>query len=190
VKPNIGGSGAGILRVESAAELSNAVHEDRITPSLDGVLLLQEYHPPRNGSIVRVETLAGRTLYGIRIHMDAGAGFNLCPADLCRTVDGAALETEACPVGAANAGLQVERFDPPAQIRAEVERLAAEASLDLGGIECLESARDGERYYYDINALSNFVAGPARVLGFDPHVQLVDMLVRRAGSVRSVPVAA
>jgi hypothetical protein len=30
--------------------------------------------------------------------------------------------------------------------------------------------------YYDINALSNFVADATRVIGFDPHAKLVDFL--------------
>lgn len=38
--------------------------------------------------------------------------------------------------------------------------------------------RDGQRYYYDINALSNFVADAPRVLGFDPFVRLADWLDR------------
>ena len=36
--------------------------------------------------------------------------------------------------------------------------------------------RDGTRVYYDINALSNFVADAPRVVGFDPHARLVDFL--------------
>jgi hypothetical protein len=36
--------------------------------------------------------------------------------------------------------------------------------------------RDGSRVYYDINALSNFVADAPRVIGFDPHERLVDFL--------------
>jgi hypothetical protein len=30
--------------------------------------------------------------------------------------------------------------------------------------------------FYDINALSNFVASPLQVLGWDPHERLVDYL--------------
>lgn len=181
VKPNIGGSGAGIVRFDSPAELEAAVAEDRVPPSIDGILLLQEFHPPLGDSIVRVETLEARYLYGIRVHIGAGAGFDLCPADICKDVRGHTLTTEACPAGAANAGLRVEGYEPPGRIRGEVERIAAAAHLDVGGIEYLESARDGRRYYYDVNALSNFVADPVRVVGFDPTERLVDALVARAG---------
>jgi hypothetical protein len=180
VKPNIGGSGAGIVRFDSLDPLVAAVESDAIPRSLDGILLLQEFHPPEGGSIVRVETLEGRYLYGIRVHIGADAGFDLCPADICRDVKGARLETAACPAGAAKSGLSVEAFVPPFPIRREVERIARASSLDVGGIEYLDSERDGRRYYYDVNALSNFVADPVRVVGFDPTVQLVDVLVERA----------
>jgi hypothetical protein len=51
--------------------------------------------------------------------------------------------------------------------------------LDVGGVELLESERDGEVYFYDINALSNFVADAPRIVGFDPTQCLVDALARR-----------
>ena len=127
-----------------------------------------------------METLLGRYLYGIRIHLGDGAGFDLCPADVCKTVGGEDLVSAACPVGAAKAGLTVEAFTPPPEIVRQVERIARAADIDVGGIEYLESARDGRLYFYDINALSNFVADPVRVVGFDPTARLVDALVARA----------
>jgi glutathione synthase/RimK-type ligase-like ATP-grasp enzyme len=181
VKPNIGGSGAGIVRFDGFLELVSSIDAGRIAAGLDGTLLLQEYHPPRGSSIVRVETLEGRYLYGIRIHLGEGAGFDLCPADVCKTVDGQDLASAACPAGAAKAGLTVEAYAPPAEIVRQVERIAQAAGLDVGGIEYLESARDGRFYFYDINALSNFVADPVHVVGFDPTERLVDALVARAG---------
>jgi hypothetical protein len=69
-----------------------------------------------------------------------------------------------------------------AHIVSAVERIAAAAHIDVGGIEYLESERDGQLYFYDINALSNFVAEPQTVLGFDPTSRLVDALERRAAS--------
>lgn len=189
VKPNVGGSGAGIVRFEARDELTAAAAEGTIPRGLDGTLLLQEYHPPRGSSIVRVETLEGRFLYGIRIHLAQDAGFDLCPADVCKTVEGETLTSAACPAGAAKAGLSVEAFDPPADAIRTVERIAAAARLDVGGIEYLESERDGRRYFYDVNALSNFVADPVRVLGFDPTERLVDALEARAATVDPIAAA-
>ena len=182
VKPNVGGSGAGIVRFDDDPELVSAVDSGRIGGGVDGVILLQEYHAPLGSSIVRVETLEGRYLYGIRIHLGDGAGFDLCPADVCKTVDGDELVSAACPIGAAKVGLTVEAYTPPSEVVRQVERIAQAAAIDVGGIEYLESARDGRLYFYDINALSNFVADPVRVVGFDPTELLVDALVARAGT--------
>jgi len=73
VKPNVGGSGAGIIRFDNYFALVEAVYEKRIDAGLDGVLLLQEYHRPAGNSIVRVETLDGEYLYGIRQPLRAPA---------------------------------------------------------------------------------------------------------------------
>jgi len=61
-----------------------------------------------------------------------------------------------------------------------VERIAGAASLDVGGIEYIVDDRDGSLMYYDINALSNFVADAPRIIGFDPHERLVDYLEQEA----------
>jgi len=180
-KPNVGGSGAGIVRFDDKAQLKAAVEEGRIVGGLDGIWLLQEYHRPRGESVVRVETLAGRYLYGIRVHLGDEGGFDLCPADICRTSRGEALEaTAACPVETQKRGLTVEAYTPPPEIIAAVERIAKGTSLDVGGIEYLVSERDGQTYFYDINALSNFVSDGPRVVGFDPFAKLVDELIARA----------
>jgi len=39
--------------------------------------------------------------------------------------------------------------------------------------------RDGSARFFDINALSNFVARPLDVLGWDPNERLVDYLLER-----------
>jgi len=178
-KPNIGGSGAGIRKYETPEELAAAIESGAIDRGLDGVLLVQEFHRPRSGVITRIETLNGSFLYGIRLHLGEGAGFDLCPADICQTVGGEAISSAACPAGSQKAGIRVERFDPPAPIVRTVERIVRTAGIDVGGVEYLESERDGGIYFYDINALSNFVADPVSVIGFDPTARLVDALAAR-----------
>ena len=71
---------------------------------------------------------------------------------------------------------------PPASIVAQVEAIAQRAALDVGGIEYLVDDRDGRHYFYDINALSNFVADAPRVVGFDPWERFVDYLEGRVPS--------
>jgi biotin carboxylase len=180
-KPNVGGSGAGIVRFDDKAQLEAAVEEGRIAGGLDGIWLLQEYHRPRGGHIVRVETLGGKYLYGIKVHLGDEGGFDLCPADICRTNRGEQLDaTAACPVESVKRGLTVEGYTPPKEIISAVERIAHGTTLDVGGIEYLVSDRDGQTYFYDINALSNFVSDGPRVVGFDPFAKLVDELIDRA----------
>ncbi|HEX8430601.1 MAG TPA: hypothetical protein VF625_04905, partial [Longimicrobium sp.] len=129
--------------------------------------------------IVRVEVLGGEYLYGIRIYTP-GNSFDLCPADVCQRVDGAELERAACALDAPKNGLRVEGYEPSAEIRDQVERIMRAASIDVGGIEYMIDSRDGKLLYYDINALSNFVADAPRVVGFDPFARLADYLEREA----------
>jgi hypothetical protein len=179
VKPNIGGSGAGVVRFDNRADLEAAAREGRVQLGVDHVGLVQEFVPARGGFITRVETLNGKYLYAIRVHL-SGETFNLCPADICQppasTSPGSQKLAGACAVDAAKTGLRVEGVRPPDDIIADVERTVAAAGIDVGGIEYMVDDRDGRPYFYDINALSNFVADAPRVIGFDTFVTLVDYL--------------
>lgn len=183
IKANIGGSGAGIVRYENEVALAGAVERGEVDLGVDGVALVQESAPLRNGHIVRVETLGGKYLYAIKVYPAVGS-FDLCPADACQTTNGVELVRGACAVDAPKTGLRVERYEPPVAIIEQVEAISRRASLDIGGIEYLVDDRDGKHYFYDINALSNFVADPVNVLGFDPWAKLVDYLVERAGGTK------
>jgi hypothetical protein len=48
--------------------------------------------------------------------------------------------------------------------------------MDVCGIEYVVDDRNGEAYFYDLNALSNFVADAPNLIGFDPFVNLVDLI--------------
>jgi biotin carboxylase len=178
VKANIGGSGAGITRFDDAESLAEAARTGRIDLGLDRTALVQELAPLRDGHITRVEVLDGKFLYGINVY-PAEDSFNLCPADICQTTDGQQLSRTACAVDAQKNGMRVEEFKPSREIIREVERIAARVELDVGGIEYLIDDRDGRHYFYDINALSNFVADGRNVVGFDPFERLVDYLAER-----------
>jgi hypothetical protein len=178
VKANVGGSGAGIARFDSAADLQAAADAGLLELGLDGIALVQEFIPARDGHITRVETLAGKYLYAIDVYPEAGS-FDLCPADACQTRDGAPLVrtlTSGCALDAPKRGLRVEAAQPAAEVIHACERIARAARIDVGGIESMIDDRDGSRVYYDINALSNFVADAPRVIGFDPHERLADFL--------------
>lgn len=185
VKANIGGSGAGIVRYDSQASLARAVEAGTIDLGIDQTALVQEFIPARGGHITRVETLGGKYLYGIRV-FTSGESFNLCPADICQTTDGIELARVACPVDAPRSGLQVESYTPPVEVIDSVERIVRAAQIDVGGVEYIIDDRDGSLLYYDINALSNFVAEAPRVVGFDPHERLVDFLEEEANRCATV----
>ncbi|MBI2409135.1 MAG: hypothetical protein HYV19_12615 [Gemmatimonadetes bacterium] len=180
VKANVGGSGAGIVRYDTPSALADAVAAGTVALGIDGTALVQESAPLRDGHITRVETLGGKYLYAINVYPAVGS-FDLCPADACQTTSGVELVRGACAVDAPTSGLRVEGTTPPKHIIDEVERISRDANLDVGGIEYLVDDRDGKHYYYDINALSNFVADAPHVIGFDPFVRLVDYLEKRAG---------
>ena len=185
VKANIGGSGAGIVRFDSREALMRAAENGRLDLGIDETALVQEFIPPHHGHITRVETLGGKYLYAIKV-FTTGDTFNLCPADICQTTDGVELTRAACPVDAPRSGLRVEAFEPPRDVIRSVERIVQAAQIDVGGVEYIIDDRDGSLLYYDINALSNFVADATRVIGFDPHARLVDFLeeeVRRCATV-------
>ena len=175
VKANTGGSGKGITRFNSKAELAAAVAAAQLDLGNDSVALVQEFIPARGGFITRVETLGGNYLYAIKVHL-TGETFDLCPADICQTSSGQALEN-ACVVEGAKTGLKVEGYDAPAKVTQDIERIVRAAGIDVGGIEYIVDDRDGNIYYYDVNALSNFVADAPRVIGFNPVENLADYLI-------------
>ena len=177
VKPNIGGSGAGVTRFNTPEELTITADRNELAFGLDSTALVQEFIPAHESHIVRVEVLNGKFLYAIKVHI-TGETFDLCPADICRTPTGEELAASqaSCVIDAAKKGLSIEAFTPPAEVIANVERIMQHAGIDIGGVEYITDARDGQRLYYDINALSNFVSDGPGLLGFDPFVKLVDWL--------------
>jgi RimK-like ATP-grasp domain len=184
IKPNIGGSGARIVKFNAPDELQEAAAQDVLDLGIDHTALVQEYLPAAEDSIVRVEILGGEYLYAIRVFLTTGE-FNLCPADYCQ-VPARGPGSDGLADGVSGRRAPVEAYTPPAHIIAAVKRIAAEAHIEVGGVEYLVSARDGQPYFYDINALSNFVADAPNVVGFDPVPKLVDYLLVRAGLAAAV----
>jgi hypothetical protein len=112
---------------------------------------------------------------------------------------GAACDFGAGAVAAAGAGalpapakkpLRIEAYTPPAAIVEQAVRLVEAGGLDVGGVEYLVAERDGQPYFYDLNALSNFVTDAPAMLGFDPTARFVDFLLRRARAGDRAPAGA
>ena len=179
VKPNIGGRGAGIVRLNSIKQLEAAIDKASLNFGIDQTALVQEFIPARNGHITRVETLGGKFLYAIDI-FTSGQNFNLCPAELCQ-IQGVSALPEDQPGDAPTEGLKVRACNPPHSVIDAVEKIAAVGGIDIGGVEYMVDDRDGQTVFYDINPLSNFVANAPRIIGFNPHMRLVDFLERQQG---------
>lgn len=160
VKPNCGGAGHGVARFADEAQLAAALPS--LEPGIDGLFLVQTAAP--EGELLRLEVLGGEVLYAVRIEREEGR-FALCPADAC------------------GAGVRFVPVLPPVALEREALAVARAARLDVGGVECFVDGRSGEAVFYDINALSNFVANARELLGFCPTERLVDYLARRLSAV-------
>ena len=184
LKPNIGGSGSNIIKFDDYAELEHYLNTNTIDWGIDKTLLAQEFLTAKDSYIVRVETIGGKYIYAIKIFLTEGE-FNLCPADYCKIDDN---EIDGMKDGVSGRGALVEKFDPPKYIIEQAEKIFQTANIDVGGLEYLVNSEDDKAYIYDINAMSNFVADPEIVLGFDPTDNLVDFVNREIQKKVKLPV--
>ncbi|MBN9662491.1 MAG: hypothetical protein J0H49_30110 [Acidobacteria bacterium] len=158
VKPNCGGAGGGIRRVDSERDLASG----EFTFGCDHTALVQEFIPTRDGSCYRIEVLDGEVLYCVRIQRE-GQGFNLCPADVCQSA--------AKPV--------FTRCEPLPEAAVTALAVARLGKMDVCGVEYMVDHRSGDPVFYDLNALSNFVVNAEAVVGFNPTKRFVEYLTRR-----------
>ncbi|MGQ0732197.1 MAG: ATP-grasp domain-containing protein [Acidobacteriota bacterium] len=189
VKPNVGGSGAGIQRFDTRGALAAAAEAGQLDRSLDGTLLVQQLIPARGGSITRVEVLGGELLYAIRITPPAGL-FNLCPADICRpdSPQQAERQTDA-GMCVTKPAMQIEATTVSLAVLRDALAIARHAELDVCGIEFITHDGDGQPYFYDINALSNFVTDAVRIVGFDPFERFARHLESKLAGVQEAVVS-
>lgn len=171
VKPNVGGSGAGIISFDTPEDLQVGADNGKLEFGPDHTALVQEHLPAEGDAIVRVEFLDGEYLYAIRLSLMPNS-FNLCPADYC--------DLPGIADGVSGRGVPIEAYTPPQSVINQAGRLLDATGAQLGGVEYLIDARTGEPSFYDINALSNFVADAPNLIGFDPFVNLVDFIVDAA----------
>ena len=181
IKPNIGGSGAKIVKFNSPQDLRTAAEGGFLDLGIDHTALVQEYLEAQGDRIIRVEILGGEYLYAIQVFLNDGE-FNLCPADYCQPASVAEpADSSGLADGVSGRKAPVERFTPPSRVIDEVKQIMSADNIEVGGVEYLVNSRDDQVYFYDINALSNFVANPIDGVGFDPFPQLVDYLLVKAG---------
>ena len=176
LKPEQGGSGARMHKVESLEELRTLLTDQPGLWEPDQLLLLQEYlpHDPEVG-IVRMEFLGEELLYAMRVVTHGR--YNLCPSEACNPADGG--DSEACAIPIVEAD-PVEFYpfkDLPAEALEAGRKIIENAKMDVAGIEYLETP-DGRRVLYDINANSNLRRPIGEAFGFDPFERVADFLER------------
>jgi len=145
-KHNRGGKGLGVQLFRSKDAFAEHVRSDDFEPSPDHVTLLQQYVEAADASITRCEFVGRRFVYAVRA--DTSEGFELCPAEACRTED-------RCMIDGADDGLFSVRDDVPEDLLAKYVRFLDAAQIDVAGIEFIEDA-EGRTWTYDVNGTTNY----------------------------------
>ncbi len=161
LKPNRGGSGAGVVAVESPEHLAAVLDDPATEAPLDGLWLVQDYVQSADRTITRCEFVGGAFLYALRV--DTSEGFELCPADACE------IET-----GRPRFEI-VEGFGDP--LVARCERFLAENGIEVAGIEFVRDA-DGLAHVYDVNTNTNYNSAAEAKAGLSGMDRLAEFLGR------------
>ena len=133
-------------------------------------------YSPKNGHIVRMETINGKLAYAMKVFTDGS--FNLCPSNSC-DIDRVAPPVEDlgyCPSDT-DSGVRFELYkNPPADVINAAERIVTHAGIECGGIEYTVGA-DGQWDIYDINPLSILRASFKKDYGVDGWGWLISLLM-------------
>ena len=176
IKPNCGGSGTGIQKFENQDNLKSAVNEGKIDIPTNQLFILQEFIHPRDGHIVRIETINGKLAYAMKVITDGS--FNLCPSEGCDDNRSPPPGDELlyCP-STSDSGVRFELYEnPPIEVINAVEKLVAYANMECGGIEYVVG-EDGQWYIYDINPLSILRTSFKEEYGIDGWGMLADFFI-------------
>lgn len=180
LKPEQGGSGARMHKIDSLNELRALLVEQPELWEPDQLLLLQEYlpHDPEFG-IVRMEFLGDELLYAMRVVTHGR--YNLCPSEQCNPSEDGGAAICAIPVPQETEAPPVE-FYPFNDLSDDAlkagRRIVQSAQMDVAGIEFLETP-SGRRVFYDINANSNLRRSIGEAFGFNPFERVADFLEQR-----------
>ena len=145
-KHNRGGKGLGVQLFRTHEAFEEAVQNDDIPTPPAYITLLQQYIEPAEPVITRCEFVDGDFLYAIT--SDTSDGFELCPADACRTDEG------RCAVDGDDSLFAFRENVPPSLIDSYKAFLERE-QIDIAGIEFIEDA-EGQIWTYDINGTTNY----------------------------------
>ena len=166
LKPDTGGSGALIRRIENREHLLALIDDPEVFPP-GHLMLLQEIITSVDGTISRVEFVDGEFLLAMKVKPQNT--FNLCPA-------------EGCPRNPIEAGAVADATfeawpDVPQDAVAQAREILRAAQLDIGGVEWMDTA-DGRRVFIDINATSVYREDMQKAVGVDGFQTVCDYLTR------------
>jgi hypothetical protein len=151
-KHNRAGKGLGVKLFQGIPALEEHVAGDAFEPSVDGIMLLQQYIQAPQPFITRVEFVGGKFLYAVRV--DTSLGFELCPADVCQIGDAFCPVGETAPQAPTAPRFQIiQNFEHP--ILERYRRFLASNGIGIAGIEFIVD-RAGEIYTYDVNTNTNY----------------------------------
>ncbi len=185
-KHNRAGKGLGVRLFQHQAELEAALAGGELTPSVDGVTLLQQYIAAPEPFITRVEFIGRRFYYAVRV--DTSEGFELCPADACELPGGAGAQQpsfEACPMDSAPETADatprfsiIPGFDHPLLPR--FAALMQAHDVHVAAFELIVDAA-GQPHVYDINTNTNYNRDAEQRAGMSAMDRLADYLISELG---------
>lgn len=146
-------------------ELQSFILHEHNLPGYDNMFVIQEYITAKGNYFVRIETLNGRFLYALKIHV-AGEGFDIWPLEVKQEV-----------------------FTPPYEMIRQAERIMQAARIDVGSVEYMTDKRNNRTYFFDINARSGYTNDVRNTLGYDPYWKLAFHFERRLSKIREIALA-
>lgn len=172
-KHNRAGKGLGVQRFDDTETLKRTLEAGSIEPSVDGVMLLQQYIAAPDSSIVRCEFINGKFMYAVRV--DTSEGFELCPADVCQIDDQFCPTTEPDSHGAsAKPKFEIiEDFQSP--LIEKYEAFLRHNQISFAAIEQITDA-SGKTFTYDVNTNTNYNKDAERLYGVSGMQELAKSL--------------
>ncbi len=176
IKPNIGGSGSGVARYNTRAELAETIRFGALDLGIDRSGLVQQYIQS-DGYVYRVEVLGDQLFYSIRQPINEGC-YNYCAADESRHPSENSDDTSDFCVHGTD---RIEAFSASESIVDEVIKIVRHCGADLGGVEYLIDPNTGAPCFYDFNPYSNFVSNGEALLQFSPENRYIDFILESLG---------
>lgn len=178
-KHNRGGKGLGVQLFRTYEAFEETVRNGDLPTPPAHITLLQQYIEAAEPFITRCEFVDGEFLYAIT--SDTSDGFELCPADACRT------DEDRCAVDGDDS-LFARRNDVPADLINRYANFLEAEQIDIAGIEFIEDA-DGQIWTYDINGTTNYSPEVERKHGLSGMAAVAELMKRELEAVVSAPAA-